>query len=342
MTTKNKTTTIASTTKTAPAQKRLGTRKAPSTAAAQPPVPVSATTAAAETTTTAPEDLASLVNDVMSFLDVAEPKLGPEPTVTTSTQKRRVSKPRKGADKVLPVIASIVQQHGLDSTSLSSKTVMDAYTTSQTLQPLQTRLQKMTKRVSDTAFGAQTDAWGMGLQLYSMLKRRAKTDGQVAEQIAPLAHVFSYRHPLVKAAKPTKRETKVKAEVKHVTALAERHGVPFGASASSAAASTASAGGAAVGSSGAQAPVAVQAPVVAQAPVAVQAPVVAQAPVASAPVATQAPVASPGPVVAQAPVVAASAEPAAPAVATQSAPGAGANGAAAPPTNGAAVGTGGH
>jgi hypothetical protein len=255
------------------------------------------------------------VNDISSFLDVVEPKLGPEPTVTTSTQKKRIAKPRKGADKVLPVIASIVQQHGLDSTSLSSKSVMDAYTTAQTLVPLQTRLQKMAKRVGDTAFGAQTDAWGMGLQLYAMLKRRAQTDGQVAEQIAPLAQVFSYRHPLVKATKPTKRQTEVKAEVKHVTTLAEKHGVPFGPSASS----TPGGNVAAVGSSGAQ-------------PVTVQAPVVAQAPVASA-----------ASVVAQAPVVAPPAAPAALPVATQSAPAAGANGAAVtPPANGTAVGTGGH
>jgi hypothetical protein len=264
--------------------------------AAQATTPTVATPSTTPTAT--PQDLGSVVSAFMTHMDQVEPTLGPEPTVTTSTQKRRTAKPRKGADKVLPMIASIVQQHGLDSSALSSKTVMDSYTTAQTLQPLQTRLQKMSKRVGDTAFAAQTDAWSMGLQLYSMLKRRAKTDGQVAEQIAPLAHVFAYRHPLVKAEKPTKRETQVKAQVKHVTALAEKHGVPIGENAGTSGAtgagSSPGAGGAAA--QGQSAPLV--SPVSTVSPpttVSTQASPVAPAPVAAAPVPVPAPSAAPVP-----------------------------------------------
>jgi hypothetical protein len=255
-----------------------------------------ATQVAGETTTSV--NLSALVHDITTFLDAAEPKLGPEPTVTTATQKRRVSKPRKGADKVLPVIASIVKQHGLDSSSLSSSTVMDAYGTAQTLLPLQTRLQKMSKRVSDAAFGAQTTAWAQGLQLYQMLKRRAKTDGQVAVSIAPLAQVFAYRNPVVKSGKPTKRETHVKALVKHVAELAGKHGVTLPGAGASAGSSSGAVGTGPVQAQVQAAPVgAVAVPVTQQSAAVPATGMQAAAPVAQ-PVAGQAPASSAAPVAA--------------------------------------------
>ena len=49
--------------------------------------------------------------------------------------------------------------------------------------PLQARLQKITKRVHDDVFGAQAEPWDLGLQSYSLLKRRAKVDGNVTQAI---------------------------------------------------------------------------------------------------------------------------------------------------------------
>ncbi len=189
-----------------------------------------ATTVSTTTATTPPsrlegDELAAFVQQVNTFLDTAEAKLGPEPAVTTSSQKRRIAKPRKGADKILPVLAPIIQQHHLESPALNTRDMMSRYQAAQALLPLMTRLQKMTKRVNDEAFNAQTDAWGMGLQFYTLMKRRARIDGQVAQSLAPLAHVFAYRHGSVRANKPTKVQTRVKARLKKVTALATRHGV---------------------------------------------------------------------------------------------------------------------
>ena len=103
--------------------------------------------------------------------------------------------------------------------------MMASHEMAQTLVPLMVRLVKMSKRVSDQAFGAQTDAWDMGLQFYALLKRRAKSDGQVATAIAPLAAAFSFRHPSVREKTPTKMQTRVKARLKKALAMAEKHGV---------------------------------------------------------------------------------------------------------------------
>jgi hypothetical protein len=71
--------------------------------------------------------------------------------------------------------------------------MLDRYDTAQTLLPLTTRLPKISKRVGDEAFNAQTDAWNMGLQFYSLLRRRAQTDGQLATNIEPIGKMFAYR-----------------------------------------------------------------------------------------------------------------------------------------------------
>jgi hypothetical protein len=83
----------------------------------------------------------------------------------------------------------------------------------------------MAKRVDDDAFDAQADAWDMGLQFYSLLKRRAKNDGSVAKSIEPLEKAFAFRNPKGKEGKPTKMQTRVQARLKRTVALAQKHGV---------------------------------------------------------------------------------------------------------------------
>jgi hypothetical protein len=199
--------------------------------AAPVPSDVANTTAASgaipgsASSTASTADLPTLVAQLSTFLDTAEAQLGPEPALTTATQKRRVSKPRKGFDKVLGMIAPIVKQHQLESPSLNVTGMLQRSDTAQQLLPLQTRLSKISSRVGNEAFNAQTDAWSMGLQFYSLLKRRAKGDGELAKNIEPLAKVFSYRHPSVKASKALKVQTRAKAKLKEAMALAQRHGV---------------------------------------------------------------------------------------------------------------------
>ena len=123
--------------------------------------------------------LMALVKDITVALDKAEARLGPEAPAITTTQKQRTPKPRKGSEKVLATLAPIVQQHGLESSSLSSVVMLGRLEAAQTLLPLQTRMQKTLKRVSDELFSAQSDAWSMGLQFYSLLQRRAKSDGEL-------------------------------------------------------------------------------------------------------------------------------------------------------------------
>jgi hypothetical protein len=181
------------------------------------------TTTAAPTTASPSVGLSALVAQLSAALDAAEAQLGPDAPAYTSGEKKRTAKPRKGSDKVVAQLAPIVDQYKLNSDSLNTTQMLAQYTLAQTLLPLQIRLQKVTKRVDDEVFDAQTGSWTMALQLYSLLARRAKTDGNVAASIAPLVKTFSYRHP--EALKQGKEATRLAANLKKTLAVANKHGV---------------------------------------------------------------------------------------------------------------------
>jgi hypothetical protein len=208
---------------------KIKTKKTSSRVSSGSTTSAKATASPAPTTGSVTDDsLASIVAELTAALDSAETKLGPAPSISTATQKRRTAKPRKGSEKALALLAPIVQQHGLESSSLNTTAMLALNEKAQTLVPLQTHLQKVVKRVANEAFEAQTSAWNMGLQLYSLVQRRAKNDGELATSLEPIGKLFAYRHPSVKAAKPTKTQTRAKADLKKAMALAAKHGVDLG------------------------------------------------------------------------------------------------------------------
>ena len=169
--------------------------------------------------------LTSFIRALTGGLDKAEPRLGTPPKALTAEDKTRASKPRKGSEKVVGQLAPIVQQYGLDSPALHSATMVARNKDAEALVPLQQRLQKISKRVDDELFSAQTETWGMALQFYALLQRRAQSDGELAASLDPIKKVFAYRHPKVKEGAPTKVQTRAKAKLKEAVALAARHNV---------------------------------------------------------------------------------------------------------------------
>lgn len=223
--------------------------------------------------------LTKLVSELIKLLDKSEARLGPVSPGVTNTQKKRLSKPRRGSDKIVSAIAPIVQQYGLDSATLHSGEMIARHTDAQTLLPLQQRLEKILKRVNDEVFAAESASWDMALQFYALLQRRGASDGDVANSIAPVASLFAYRHPSVLAAHPKKMQTRAKAKLAGAIAMASRHGITVHGPQSAASTPTSPA---AFPPPTTQAPVA---PTVAVGPPAppVAAPVAAASPLATAP-----------------------------------------------------------
>jgi hypothetical protein len=168
-------------------------------------------------------DLVRIFESVTASLDDVEASLGSTPPDLTAVHKRRAAKPRKGATPMLLALAEVVQQHGLDSSALSADRMVSRLGDAATLRPLQSRLEAILKRVEDELFNAQGEAWELGLQFYSLVKRRAKTDGELAANIEPMRSLFAYRHGLTKKERPTKVQTRAKARLESALSLAAKH-----------------------------------------------------------------------------------------------------------------------
>jgi hypothetical protein len=159
--------------------------------------------------------LASCANSVEAELGPDLPPLNPE-------EKRRSLRMRKGAEPVVRTIAGLAKTYGLDSQSLHSDDMTSHLELATVLAPLEATLSKVLKRISDGRFLANSNAWDMALQFYSLLQRRAPSDGQLAAALAPIADFFAYRHDLVLAKKPTKLQTRIKRKLAQVEHLAQR------------------------------------------------------------------------------------------------------------------------
>lgn len=169
--------------------------------------------------------LINFVKELTASIDEIEARFGIQGPTITSQDKSRTAKPRKGGDRVLATLAPIVRQYGLDSPSLSSTMMLERIDAAQTLRPLATRLQAAVNRVDAELFNADADAWEMGLQFYSLLQRRAKSDGALAANLEPVARLFGYRHPSNKSGKLTKLQTRARSKLERAVLQASKHGI---------------------------------------------------------------------------------------------------------------------
>jgi hypothetical protein len=174
------------------------------------------------------EELVSFVEELTALLDRAEARLGPEAPALTSLEKRRAVKPRKGAERILGLLGPIVAQRSLETGVLTSAGMLGLLAEADTLKPLEVRIEKFHKRVSDELFTRRVEAWRMGLQLYALCRNRALWDGELRACLAPLTAIFAHRHPHVKGAKPTKLQVRAKAKLAEAIAFAQRNGVTLG------------------------------------------------------------------------------------------------------------------
>src|SRR5260221_7535899 len=68
--------------------------------------------------------LQKLVTETSGFIQKAEASLGPEPLALTALEKRHAVKFRKGGEKVVQTVGSLAAQHGMDSASLDSASML--------------------------------------------------------------------------------------------------------------------------------------------------------------------------------------------------------------------------
>jgi hypothetical protein len=160
-----------------------------------------------------------LVDQALVVLAIANPVLTPK-------ERKRATKSRKGADEVIPRIATLSDQFGLKVPAHTTSAMLDAAEQVKALDPLQKAVDTLLKTIEDATFIARGGAWGTATTLYAMLKRLAKRNGEVKSALADVESFFAYRHP--KVAKDHPKTKKGKAALKQKKLELQQHAAPSG------------------------------------------------------------------------------------------------------------------
>jgi hypothetical protein len=147
---------------------------------------------------------ADLLADAKALCDKITAMVGPAAKLTQADY-RRSTKLRKGGQGALPTIVALAEQTGLVVPSHPTKTIVEKMDLAESLVPLHKQLVIATKQIGDALFLAQSQSWSGATVHYTMLRRLAKKDGDLARALAPVIQFFAARSTAVQAEEKAKR-----------------------------------------------------------------------------------------------------------------------------------------
>jgi hypothetical protein len=165
-----------------------------------------------------------LVDDAKALGEKITAVVGPAPALTQSDIQRSV-KLRKGGAPIVQAVAAMSDKFGLVVPSLSTATMVDQINQAEALIALHKELVSATKHVADVIFLAQSKSWNGATTHYSVLRRLARTDGEVAKTLLPVVQFFAARSDAVekdaKASRGGARKGSEKAKAHRASKRAE-------------------------------------------------------------------------------------------------------------------------
>jgi len=141
--------------------------------------------------------------------------LGTMPALSVK-DRQRSAKLRKGGETVIPTVAALSDQFGLTVASHPTTTMVAKAKKAQSLIPLHKQLVTATKQVADQMFSANSESWAAATVHYTMLKRLSKTNGDLANALAPVEQFFAQRSTAVIDAEDAKTGHRRKAKTTKV------------------------------------------------------------------------------------------------------------------------------
>jgi len=123
----------------------------------------------------------------------------------TGKDRRRAVRLRKGGEKVIPTLTALSEQFGIDLPSHPTSAITANVNKANSLVAVHKQLVTATKQVADAIFKAQSESWDGATVHYTVLKRLAKSDGDLATALAPVKQFFAQKSPAVVKAEDEKR-----------------------------------------------------------------------------------------------------------------------------------------
>jgi hypothetical protein len=130
------------------------------------------------------------LDEVKAFVAKVQAMAG-NPPALTSKDRKRSAKLRKGGETVIPTVAALAQQYGLSVPGFPTGTMLTQLNQAQDLIPLHKQMVSALDKVENAIFVGHSKSWASATVHYTMLRRLAKTDGELASALAPVAQFFA-------------------------------------------------------------------------------------------------------------------------------------------------------
>jgi hypothetical protein len=146
-------------------------------------------------------------NEALGLVRRVTEILGPAPMLTAQSRQRS-AKLRKGGEMVIQTVATLSANFGLTIPSHPTETMLVAAKQAESLIPLHKALVTVTKQVEDLMFLANSESWAAATMHYSVLKRLAKSNGDLETALSPVEEFFAFRSKEVATKRAVERKAK--------------------------------------------------------------------------------------------------------------------------------------
>ncbi|HEY2514618.1 MAG TPA: hypothetical protein VGI39_27325 [Polyangiaceae bacterium] len=111
----------------------------------------------------------------------------------TTTDKKHAAKLRRGAHQVLPLIAKLATKYAVQVPGASTDDMTSNLDYAQSLEPLLGTVAVLHETLRDAHLNAQSSAWKTGVTSYGMMKKAAKANVSLSNELTPVAEWFRQR-----------------------------------------------------------------------------------------------------------------------------------------------------
>jgi hypothetical protein len=117
----------------------------------------------------------------------------------TPSAKQRTAKMKRGAHEILPLVAKLAQKYSVQAPGTSVADIQSNIDYAQSLEPLLGSVATLLETLKDAHLSAESAAWTTGTVSYGMMKKAAKANVNLANELAPVTEWFRNRAKGTKA-----------------------------------------------------------------------------------------------------------------------------------------------
>ena len=142
------------------------------------------------------------VESMLALVAKAQAALGDASVLTTKARKGHL-KLRRGAQQVIPTIATLAAKHGLEMPSMPISDMSSKIEHAQRLREVLGAVSVFQKLLEDEILTSEGDGWETATATYSTLRRAAKSRAEIGVELSTVEHWFRRAYRGAKSSAPS-------------------------------------------------------------------------------------------------------------------------------------------